>query len=101
AVGCGAGVGSGEGFTFMPRSGAPTGGHPALRPLSCVLPSEDQGAAAHAGAEVAARAVGQRQLAVGDLHSRVGLSSQLADGFDDLGDPAPVVGMVVAEAAAV
>src|SRR5438034_1023727 len=59
---------------------------------SCVFPSEDDGAAAHAGADVAAGAVGQCDLTVRHLHRGMGLTAELADGLDDLGDAAAVVG---------
>ena len=54
-----------------------------------------------AAAQVAARALGQRQRAVLHLHGRMGLAAQLAHGLDDLGDAAAVGRVVVAQAATV
>src|SRR5262245_30940321 len=65
------------------------------------LPLHDDGGAAMPGAEGAPGPVGERQPAALHLHLRVRLAAELADGLDDLRQPAPVRGMVVAETAAV
>ena len=52
-------------------------------------------------AEAAARAVRERNLAVGNLHGRVRLAAKLAHRLDHLGDAAAVRRVVVAQSAAV
>src|SRR6266487_1339682 len=66
-----------------------------------LLPLHDQGGAAVPRAERAAGAVGEGEAAIAHLHLRMRLAPKLPDGLHDLGQPAPVRRMIVAEPAAV
>src|SRR5581483_2086073 len=68
---------------------------------SRLLPFHDDGGAAVAAAEQPAGAVRQREIAILHLHLGMRLAAQLAHRLEDLGQPAAIGGMVVAQAAAV
>src|SRR5215472_6616164 len=74
-----------------------------LRSWLCIasLPFHDHGCGTVPGAERAAGAVGDRQVAILDLHRWVRLTAQLAHRLDHLGQPAAVGRMVVAQPAAI
>ena len=54
-----------------------------------------------ASAKRSTGAVGQRQIAIGDLNRRMCLAAQLTNRLDDLGQATPVSRMVVAQPAAI